>query len=167
MVQESIRFFCPDGRELHFSDTIAEITSFVSKDAKRMHKVIVGSDSSVFGLEPFQSSIITVIIVWRVGKGATYFWTRSRPQTFYTLRDRIIREAMESLTLAQEVRSRLVKELGSEFLWDGNEVHVDIGEVGESRVFIKEVTGLIRGFDFIPVIKPEAWCASTVADRHT
>jgi len=166
-VDVNINFFSPHGKTASLKETVNEIVSFISKDPKGKYKIIVGSDSSVFGLEPFSSSIITVIIAWRIGKGATYFWTRSKKQMFYSLHDRIICEAMESITLAQEVRSHLVALLGHDFLWDGSEIHVDVGTEGESRVFIREVTGLIRGFDFVPVIKPEAWCASTVADRHT
>ena len=164
---ETIQFHCPQSGTSYFPDVIDAIVSFISREPKDKYKVIVGSDSTVLGREPFASSIISVIIVWRIGRGATYFWTKAKPQMFYSLRDRIIREALESITLAQEVRSQLVERLGNRFLWDGNEIHVDMGEGGESRECIKEVTGLIRGYDFIPVMKPEAWCASTVADKYT
>jgi len=167
MIDDTIRFFSPQGGQMGFGGMISEITTFIGQDPRKSYKVIVGSDTSAPSREPFTTSVITVVIVWRVGHGATYFWTRGEPKMFYSLHERIIAETMASITLAQEVRSQLKDTLGDEFLWDGNEIHTDIGNGGESREFIREVTGIIKGFDFVPVIKPEAWCASTVADRHT
>jgi uncharacterized protein len=160
-------FVTNDAWGLTLKGTVSLVVDFIAKDPKNFYKVIVGSDTSSGGLEPCSTSIITAVIVWRVGRGAIYFLTKSTPQLFYTRRDRLIRETMSSLTLAQEVRSRLKDALGEDFLWDGNEIHADVGNGGESRDCIKEVTGLIRGFDFVPVLKPEAWGASCVADKHT
>ena len=53
------------------------------------------------------------------------------------------------------------------FLWDGNEIHVDIGEGGPTKDLIEAVTGMIRGYQFIPVIKPYSFGAFSFADRHT
>jgi len=167
MMQNIVSFYNTTCNALSLDEVVRHIADFVSYDKKQFYKVIVGSDSSAGSIEPFCTPIITAVIVWRVGRGATYFLTKSRAETFYTRHDRIVRETMASLTLAQELRSRLCKILGDEFLWDGNEIHADIGNGGESRDFIKEVTGLIRGYDFVPVIKPSAWGASCVADKHT
>jgi predicted RNase H-related nuclease YkuK (DUF458 family) len=46
-------------------------------------------------------------------------------------------------------------------------IHADIGENGATKDMIREVTGLIRGNGFEPKIKPEAFAASTVADRYS
>jgi len=167
MLDDDIPFYGSRFGRLRCAEMIDEICAFIRKEPRGVYKVIVGSDSSAGSLEPLNTSIITVVIVWRIGRGATYFWTKSQPRTFYTRHERILAETMGSITLAQEVRSQLRDTLGNEFLWDTNEIHVDIGNGGETRTYIKEVTGIIKGFDFVPVIKPEAWCASTVADRHT
>lgn len=167
MTEPLALFYKPQHGSISFSEAVQEITEFIKKQPKHFYKVIVGSDSGASHLEPFETTIITAVIVWRVGRGATYFLTKSPRQTFYTRRERIIGETMNSIMLAQELRSRLTSELGDEFLWDGNEIHADIGNVGETREFIREVTGLIQGFDFIPVIKPYSWGAASVADRHT
>ena len=167
MNEPAVSFQKPGYGSLNFKEVIQNIALFVKTDPKHFYKVIVGSDSGAYHLEPFDTVIVTAVIVWRVGKGATYFLTQSPKQMFYTRRDRIIQETMSSLTLAQEIRSHLRVELGHEFLWDGNEIHADVGNGGETRDFIREVSGLIRGYNFIPVIKPEAWGAASVADRHT
>jgi len=165
-MDDIVYFHSPQSGRVRFADIVGEIIAFIKQDPRQRYKVIVGSDSSAGSREPLTTTIITVVIVWRIGRGATYFWTRSEPRTFYSLHERIIGETMGSITLAQEIRSHLKDALGDEFLWDGNEIHTDIGNGGESKEFIREVVGLIKGFDFEPVIKPWAWGASTVADRH-
>ncbi len=44
-------------------------------------------------------------------------------------------------------------------------IHADVGEQGKTRE--KEVTGLIKGHGFEPMIKPYSFAASVVADRYT
>jgi predicted RNase H-related nuclease YkuK (DUF458 family) len=44
---------------------------------------------------------------------------------------------------------------------------VDIGEFGETREMIKEVVGMIIGNGYKVKMKPLAYGAFVVADRHT
>lgn len=146
-----------------FDGMIGAIVDFVRKDPMRFYKIIVGTDSEARN----RATLVTAVTVWRVGNGAIHFWMRSEERKFHTLRERIWQEALNSILLAQELRSRLQKELGDEFFWDGNEVHVDIGEGGPTKELIDSVVGMIKGYNFLPVIKPYSFGASTVADRHT
>lgn len=140
-----------------------EIVNFIKKEPQRFYKIIIGTDSEASS----PVSLITAVTIWRVGNGAIHFWTKSAERKFGSLRDRIWQEAISSITLAQEVRARLQKVLGDDFFWDGNEVHVDIGKNGPTKDLIDGVVGMIRGYNFEPVIKPYAFGASVVADRHT
>ena len=87
------------------------------------------------------------------------------------VRDRILKEAMLSITLAQELRSRMKEELGEEIFWDERLefrcIHLDLGEEGPTRELIDSICGMVKGFGFEPVIKPHAYGAFVVADRHT
>ena len=47
------------------------------------------------------------------------------------------------------------------------EIHVDVGQRGETRAMIKEVAGMITGFGFSCKTKPDSFGASHVADKHT
>ena len=47
------------------------------------------------------------------------------------------------------------------------EIHIDIGAQGETRDLIREVVGMVVGSGFAAKIKPEAFGASSVADKHT
>lgn len=149
--------------KMPFDGVMREVVGFVKSEPQRFYKIIVGTDSRASDI----SSLVTAITVWRVGNGAIHFWTRTPQKKFGSMRDRIWQEAISSITLAQEVRGRLQEELGSDFFWDGNEIHVDIGERGPTKNLIDAVKGMIRGYHFEPVIKPYAFGASVVADRHT
>lgn len=163
MTAPSAIFYSEAKGTLGFEEMIREIVLFVKREPSRFYKIIVGTDSHASS--PVE--LITAVTIWRVGNGAIHFWTKSEERKFPTLRDRIWQEAMQSITLAQELRAKLTEVLGDEFFWDGNEVHVDIGKNGPTRDLIDSVVGMIKGYHFQPVIKPEAFGASTVADRHT
>ena len=148
---------------LSLDEVIGEVMNFVKKEPERFYKIIIGTDS-----HPANPVVlVTALTVWRVGNGAIHFWTKSEKQDFHSMRDRIWQEAIHSITMAQEIRSRLQRAMGDEFFWDGNEIHVDIGKNGPTKDLIDSVVGMIKGYDFKPIIKPYAFGASVVADRHT
>ena len=65
----------------------------------------------------------------------------------------------------------LVREVGSQKLEIGNrwvdfEIHIDVGEKGETRTMIQEIVGMVRAHNFEPRTKPLSFGASNVADRH-
>ena len=160
---EDIRFFSETKGLLGFSGVLKEIRAFIECRPDRIYKIIIGSDSEASGL----AHIVTAVTIWRVGNGAIHFWTKSEEKKFGSMRDRIWQEAISSITLAQEFRSRLNDTLGSDFFWEGNEIHVDIGHNGPTKELIDGVVGMIKGYHFTPVIKPYSFGASIVADRHT
>ncbi|OHA09123.1 MAG: hypothetical protein A3B37_01100 [Candidatus Sungbacteria bacterium RIFCSPLOWO2_01_FULL_59_16] len=141
-----------------------EVVAYVRADPSYSYEIIVGSDSASSNPVP----LVTAVTVRRVGNGAVHFWVVSEKKVFRTLRDRIYEEAMQSITLAQELRSGLRERLGEEALWDQQiQVHIDVGENGPTRDLIDQVVGMVRGFGFEAVIKPASFGASQVADRHT
>lgn len=141
-----------------------EITAYIKSQPERSYEIIVGSDSAARNPVP----LVTAVTARRIGNGAVHFWVTSEKRSFPTLRDRITEEALQSITLAQEIRSGLRDKLGEEFLWDGKiHVHIDVGSNGPTRDLIDQVVGMVRGFGFEAVIKPAAFGASQVADLHT
>lgn len=163
MSTDSITFYSQTLGQIRLEGVVDEIVNFIKKEPQRFYKIIIGTDSEAAS----RVSLITAVTIWRVGNGAIHFWTKSEEKKFGSLRDRIWQEAINSITLAQEVRARLQKVLGDDFFWDGNEVHVDVGKNGPTKDLIDGVVGMIRGYNFEPVIKPYAFGASVVADRHT
>ena len=106
---------------------------------------------------------VTALVVHHIGKGGVYFWSRLERNHIHSLRQRIYEEAMYSLALAQ----RVVEAFGQKKAVQDVEIHVDIGQKGPTRELIAEVVGMIRGNGFNVKTKPDAFGASSVADRHT
>lgn len=141
---------------------VREIVRFIKIDPKRKYKVIIGTDSQQSGSA--NPDFVTAIVVHRVGNGGIYFFRRHELDRFHTLRDRIIREVLISLEVAQKVLTEL-QHHAKEVSWDF-EIHADVGENGPTSALIQEVTGIVRASNFTVKTKPESYAASKVADRH-
>lgn len=138
-----------------------EIVQFMNSGRSSYYKVIIGSDSE--GHNGSTPDFVTAIVVHRVGNGGRYFWRRVELDKFYTLRDRIIQEVLLSLNVAEEVLTELRTMKTPQFDF---EIHIDVGENGETKSMIQEVLGMVRAYNFEARTKPESYAASKVADRH-
>lgn len=155
-----MNFVSPSRGVLSFDRMFREIISYVNDDPNSTYKLIVGTDSQVRDTVQF----VTAVIVHRVGKGARYFYARTSQDHVNSLRQKIYYETSLSLGLG----SRLAERLAQNGLAKLNvEIHLDIGTHGETRDLIREVVGMIVGSGFDAKIKPEAYGASKVADKHT
>lgn len=153
-------FNSPTFGRLSFPTIVRRIVSFVN-ESYGSYKLIIGTDSLAGsgGVVDY----ITAIVVHRVGSGGIYFWQRRIGEHIHTLRDRIYREALISL----EVAESLVEAEESLELMRGNvEIHVDVGQNGPTREMIAEIAGLVTGQGYLVRTKPEAYAATKVADRH-
>lgn len=163
-MDQGIVFYNTQNQIFTFNELIDEISLYLKKEPSHFYKIVIGSDTKAVT----ETRITTVVAVLRVGNGGRYFWSHSPLQEFYSLKDRIYREAVASATLAQEIRSKLKEKFGEDFFWNNHiSVHIDIGQRGPSQKLIESLTGMIRGFGFEPVIKPESFAAFVLADRHT
>lgn len=150
----------PKGRKFDLDQIVGHIKEKFNKHPHEIFKIIIGTDS-----QKKSSSInfISVIVVYRMGKGGTYFIYRERLNNNITLKQKIYKEAYMSLKIAQEIRGKLTMVKENEIL----ELHVDIGEQGQTREYIKELVKYIEEEGFQTSIKPKSFAASKVADRHT
>jgi predicted RNase H-related nuclease YkuK (DUF458 family) len=155
------RFFNPHAGELTFDEVIATIVGGMEADPEASYEILIGTDSSS-GSE--QVDFVSAIVLHKIGKGGRYFWTRKRERKIHSFRQKIWREAWLSFELAQ----RLLEHLSAASFLDFNlEIHVDIGENGRTKEMIDEVVGMIIGSGFAVRIKPQAYAASSVADKYT
>jgi predicted RNase H-related nuclease YkuK (DUF458 family) len=160
------KFYNPTKGNLSFEKVVDEIISYISEKPEKFYDVIVGCDSSS-GEEP---NFPVAIVVLRVGEGGRFFLKKIHYQNkkFYNLKQRILEEVLLSCQLALNLREVLSEKIkGKNFNYQLRYIHADIGENGVTKDMIKEVIGLIRGNGFEPKIKPEAFVASTVADRYS
>lgn len=154
-------FHSPSQGTLVFDDVVNEICVALAANPDAQYRVMIGSDSRVHS---DCVDCISAIVLHRVGRGARYFWMRTRKEHFHTLRDRIWYEAICSTTLARSVLDALTERSA----WGPDlEVHVDVGRNGPTKELIQEICGYVRAYGFAVYIKPEAHAAASVADRHT
>jgi predicted RNase H-related nuclease YkuK (DUF458 family) len=159
-------FYNPTKGNLSFQKVVDEIISYISEKPEKFYDIIVGCDSSS-GEEP---SFPVAIVVLRIGHGGRFFLKKIHYQNrkFYNLKQRILEEVLLSCQLALNLRDTLKEKMkGKNYNYQFRYIHADIGENGATKDMIKEVIGLIKGNGFEPKIKPEAFVASTVADRYS
>jgi len=154
-------FYNPSIGEMTFDDVISTLVSEMESHSREQFELLIGTDSST---STNHLELVSAIVLHKIGRGGRYFWTRKRERRTRSLRHQIWREAWLSFELAQHVIRRL--ESGS-LLQFNLEIHVDIGENGPTKELIDEVVGMIIGNGLAVRIKPHAYAASAVADKHT
>jgi len=165
MAERDRKFISPSEGYLTISEMIDRISSFVEEDSGSFYRLVIGTDSQAKRLkgEP-QIDYVSAVIVHRQGKGAKYFWRKTKINKIPVLRDKIYTETQMSLDLAQEIVP-LIRESVKPSRYD-LEIHIDVGSLGPTREMIREVVGMVNGNGFTAKTKPESWGASCVADKH-
>jgi hypothetical protein len=126
------------------------------------YRLIIGTDSKKY---TDYLSYVSVIILYRIGKGGIYFYQRQKNGVGrYSLQAAIFQETALSLAIAAKVDD-LFKKMGIIDL--EIEIHSDIGNNGRTKKLIKEVVSWINALGFCAQIKPQSFGATNVADKHT
>lgn len=157
---EDGRFHSPTKGPLTFDQLVEDLLAFMADEPHGSYRLIVGTDSHT----RTDLCFVTAIIVHRKGKGARFYYRRRRHSKMRSLRQRIFYEAALSLATAERLAQSL-STCGATGL--NVEIHLDIGEHGETRELIRDVVGMIVGSGFHAEIKPNSYGASKVADRYT
>jgi len=145
---------------MSFNAMFEDICSFMADDPTAEYKLIVGSDSQARD----QICFVTAVVIHRLGKGGRYYYTRDHVTKMPSLKQRIFYEAHLSL----DVASRLAAEISKNGHSDLNvEIHLDVGRNGQTKSMIRELVQEIVGSGFMARIKPDAYGASQVADKHS
>jgi len=131
---DEIRFKNSFGTDLNGAEIASEIKAFMEVDTDRQYVVTIGTDSEQY--QRTGADFVSAIVIHRVGNGGRYFWRHTQLKNFHTMRDRILHEVMTSLGVAKSVVAHLEKLDVPEF---GLEIHVDVGENGESKKMIQEL----------------------------
>lgn len=154
--------------DLSIEDVIKKIREFLNEDPKSEYSLVIGTDShEKYDGDVKKLNLVTAVLVHRRGYGGRYFWTRAYLSKIHTLRDKIYAETMTSLNFASIFVPHLKEKLNGESPNYFLEIHIDVGEHGDTRDMIKEVVGMVTGNGYVAKTKPEAYGASYVADKHT
>ncbi len=135
-VMGSVRRLLDDGRVVH-------IGTDAQKTARRME-------------------FVTVACVLNPGKGGRVFYTRQNYRKDVSLFEKLSTETWLSLDLAIRMHEAFDLSADLQQIW----VHVDANpdERYDSSNYVKQLAGMVAGSGFPVLVKPNAWCASHVAD---
>lgn len=144
---------------------IDEVKQFIDNQGPNT-KIYLGGDSERFKLNgEFWADYMLVIVVHIDGKhGCKVFGEVQRERDYDQKKNKPRMRLMNEVMKIAELYLKLADVLEDRDV----EVHLDINkdEKYGSSVVINEAVGYVKGMcNVIPIVKPHAWCASTVADR--
>lgn len=166
------RFYNLSEQHMDFETVFSHICSFIQKDPRNLYRLSIGTDSQVHQKD---TRFITAIHLHRVGKGAWgclhHRTVKGKPQE---LREKIYLETQFSQEIAYLFTPEHIQ-----ILWDllhsysaegaafVMEIHLDIGRYGLTKEFILDMTNKITAMGLTAKIKPDAYAASSYANRYT
>lgn len=167
---ENIKFESITHGQISHEEVLQMIKEFLEENPNSEYSLVIGTDSHEINrtsLKNRKINLVTAILIHRRGFGGKYFWNRQYVSNIHSLREKIYAETMTSLDFAAVFVPLLKKKLNGNSPNYNLEIHIDVGEHGDSREMIKEVVGMVTGSGFVAKTKPYAYGASYVADKHT
>ncbi|MCY0886011.1 MAG: ribonuclease H-like YkuK family protein [Firmicutes bacterium] len=150
----------PTRGRLTFHGMFRELLAYLSEDPEARYKLIVGTDSHT----RTETLFVTAVVIHRIGHGGRFFFHKATHRAVRSLRQKILYETSVSLGVA----ARLTELLQASGQGDLDiEIHIDVGEQGETKDLIREIVGMVTGSGYHASIKPDSFGASKVADRYT
>ncbi|WP_338421134.1 ribonuclease H-like YkuK family protein [Mesobacillus harenae] len=159
---------------LTFEQVFEKIIKFMKLKPSGNFRLMVGTDSQVHA---DCTTFISGIVIQNEGKGA---WACIRsynvPRRMDQLHERISLETSlteEIVSLFTEERKTTMIDIVLPYIYQGAsfkmEGHLDIGagKRNKTREFVKEMVTRVKSMGFEPKIKPDAFVASSYANRYT
>lgn len=153
-------FISPTWGRVTIGEMFSKIIEYINDEPGHAYNLIIGTDSFLNS----ETLFVSAVIIHRVGAGGRYFYKKTPRRKMDNLRQRIFYETAMSIELASVIRENL-SENGLKRL--PLEIHLDVGENGDTREIVKEVVGMVTGSGYAAVTKPDSFGASKVADRHS
>ena len=138
---------------------VLDVMSAVQALVRQGQIVHIGTDAQKSAK---RMEFVTVACVLNPGKGGRVFYTRRFDRKDVSLYEKLSTETWLSLDLAIRMNEALGHSAAREKIW----VHVDANpdERYDSSDYVKQLAGMVAGSGFPVLVKPNAWCASHVAD---
>ena len=117
-------------------------------------EIHIGTDGQKYGQN---LDFVTCVAVLNPGKGGRLFYSKERQRDTGSLQHKLFTE----VSLSIEIALLLCEVVHIEA------VHVDANTnmKWDSAKYHKQLAGMVAGYGFDSVLKPDAWCASHAADQ--
>jgi predicted RNase H-related nuclease YkuK (DUF458 family) len=138
---------------------VLDMMGIVEDFLRRGRVVHIGTDAQKSNR---RMEFVTVACVLNPGKGGRVFYTRRFDRKEISLYEKLATETWFSLELAMRMNEEFDLPLERKQIW----VHVDANPDTryESSDHVQQLAGMVAGSGFPVLVKPDAWCASHVAD---
>lgn len=137
-------------------EPVADLAEAVRALAGEEDRVIhVGTDSKQRGEE---TEFVTAVVVLDPGQGGRVFYRRQTRPRMQALVQRLLEEVQQSIEVAESLDGSIPQSIV---------LHVDANRGREHRsgAYSRMLAGLAMGYGYEVLRKPEAWCATSVADH--
>lgn len=139
------------------------IIQFLKEAAQYEHEIVLGTDSQPFNSGTFLVSAIAVLCE-NQEYHCRYFYTEHRDlPKHHNLYERIFCETQTTIDLACTIK-RVLSHANIT-------IHLDVSNEKSSNQtgrFSRSLVAMVRGYGYESVeVKPNAWCASKIADKYT
>lgn len=155
------------GNPIEFIDIPNALLKFynITKQYEADYNIIIGTDSQNHS----QTKIVNVICITCQGHGGIFFYEITKEPLIKDVRQKLHVETNESLMTA----TKLVELLEGNNLYEEMyltcpiSIHVDAGnsEKGKTKDLIPEIVGWVKACGYQCEIKPNSFCASSIADK--
>jgi len=144
------------GRFTTYAGQQTTLEEFLGQHLNGNRVVYIGTDSR----NHTHTNFSTVLVSYTPGHGGVVLKRSLRERKIESLGERLMREAWHSVELALEVATLIPESVQIE-------IHLDINTnvKHKSTRYLHSVGGLVAGQGFDYRVKPDAWCATCIADR--
>ena len=138
-------------------DLVEILKLYVNKENVLIH---IGTDAQANSYN--KADFVTVVCVYLIGKGGRIFYSKDKKVAIHSLWEKLYGETDRSLRVAVELDGHF----GSK-IYDRILVHVDANPNKKyaSSNYVKQLAGMVMGYGFRYVLKPDAFVASHAADH--
>lgn len=141
-------------------DLIKELIPYKADEDLAIH---IGTDAQAFA--PGKADYVTCVIIHGIADDerafARIFYHKDKGVTTHSLWDKLYNETMASIMSASEIAEQI------EDFHDRIVVHVDANPKKEyaSNNYVKQLAGMVMGYGFKHLLKPDSWASSHAADH--
>jgi len=155
------------GQVMSFFDIANRIKEWINEEPENDYVIAIGTDSQSYD----EAKVVVAITVHRLNSGGIFFIKSLRHDAFgkNQLHEKLYTETQLSL----DVTELLIEEF-MDIDFDITEmknihlrIHIDVGENGPTKDYIRELEGWVTAMGYESEIKPNSYAASYVADKYS
>jgi len=140
-----------------------EIVEFLNCASQHNHEIILGTDSQPFRSGTFLVTAIVILCDCKKYNCRFFYKQHEQRPIHHNLYERMYSEVDTTLSIANQLKEEVSKANIS--------IHIDVSSdqtKNKTGRYSKSLVAIVKGFGYEKVeIKPNAWCASKLADKYT